>query len=81
MAKLWPVDSGQVITTFQAACNQLGLDALQPTRYSLRHGGASEDLYTKSRTIAEVMKRGQWRADSSLRRYAKEGRLLAELKK
>eukprot|EP00973_Karenia_brevis_P065592 9120330-Karenia_brevis.AAC.1 len=59
----------------------LDLSALNPCRYALRHGGASEDLLTKTRSVADVKRRGLWRSDSSLRRYAKEARLLSELKK
>ena len=33
------------------------------------------------RTVEEAKKRGRWKSDSSLRRYAKETRVLSELSK
>eukprot|EP00973_Karenia_brevis_P034263 4726174-Karenia_brevis.AAC.1 len=49
--------------------------------YSLRHGGASEDLLRGRRRLQEVMRRGRWQSESSLRRYSKEGLLAQELAK
>ena len=43
--------------------------------YQLRHGGASDDLLMARRTEDEVMRRGQWRTLSSVRRYAKPGKV------
>ena len=39
----------------------------------LRHGGASEDVLSARRTLAEVKTRGHWAQDSSVKRYAKPG--------
>ena len=47
----------------------------------MRHGGASHDLLTKSRSVEAVKRRGRWRSDSSLKRYGKETRILSELNK
>ena len=50
--------------------------------YQLRHGGASEDILSARRTLAEVKTRGHWSQDSSVKRYAKPGmvqQLLAAL--
>ena len=47
--------------------------------YSLRHGGASDDLLSKRRTLAEIKSRGRWTCDNSLKRYAKATRLQMEL--
>ena len=41
--------------------------------YQLRHGGASEDLLSRKRTLQEVKARGHWVTDASLRRYGKPG--------
>ena len=54
---------------------------LCPCLYALRHGGASEDLLSRQRSISDVKARGGWTSDSSLRRYPKASRLLSELTK
>ena len=66
---------------FAAACNLLGLHGLRPCRYGLRHGGASEDLVSQRREPLMVKRRGGWRTDASLKRYAKETRLQDEVRK
>ena len=66
---------------FIAAAVALGLGRLRPCLYGLRHGGASEDLLTKARTVLDVKTRGRWSSDSSLKRYGKQTRLLSELQK
>ena len=43
--------------------------------YRLRHGGASHDRATSSRTLDAIKKRGRWACDASLRRYEKAVRL------
>ena len=78
---LWPVRGHYAVSGFATACNQLGLQGLRPCRYGLRHGGASEDLVTKRREPLMVKRRGGWRTDTSLKRYAKETRLQDELQK
>jgi hypothetical protein len=78
---LWPVRGQSAVVGFTTACWRLGLQALRPCRYGLRHGGASEDLASKRRDGLGVKRRGGWRTDSSLKRYAKETRLQAELRK
>lgn len=57
----------------------LGLDHLNAFWYSLRHGEASDDLLSATRTISEVRSRGHCRTDASLQRYAKPTRSLREL--
>ena len=69
------------LTEFRTATNEVGLSIINPTRYSLRHGGASEDLLSGTRTVLEVKRRGGWSTDSSLKRYAKDTRLQAEVNK
>eukprot|EP00435_Cladocopium_sp_Y103_P020803 s2513_g5.t1 len=55
------------------AGEQIGLKGLQT--YQLRHGGASDDLNCKARDFQAVRERGRWRTDSSVRRYAKTGKI------
>ena len=57
----------------QRAGEQLGLPNLHA--YQLRHGGASDDLNQRRRDFNAVRERGRWRTDSSVRRYAKTGKI------
>lgn len=43
--------------------------------YQLRHGGASRDFVTKSRSLEEVRRRGRWRSWASVRRYENGSRV------
>lgn len=54
---------------------------MKPVLYSLRHGGASEDLLRRTRDLSSVFRRGRWRSWNSVRRYGKEAKLLTELGK
>jgi hypothetical protein len=76
--RLWSHSYASFQALFMQAATILQLGALGLSVYSLRHGGASFDLLTRRRTLAEVKRRGRWAADSSVRRYGKEGRLHAE---
>ena len=80
-APLWTISSRQLIEDLSDATEFLGLHALKPCRYSLRHGGASDDLLEGRRSKAEVRSRGGWRTEESLRRYGKSARALTELGK
>ena len=48
---------------------------MNPVPYHMRHSGASSDLVLALRGLQDVKRRGRWRADSSLLRYTKGGRL------
>lgn len=78
---LWPFSLGQLARKFQEAMLACGLSHLKPVLYSIRHGGASEDLLRGTRDLAAVFRRGRWRSWSSVRRYGKEAKLLSELAK
>ena len=78
---LWDFQPMSIARLFADACQALNLMHLQPHLYSLRHGGASEDLLTGVRTSEQVMRRGRWASQVSLRRYGKETRLLREAAK
>ena len=80
-ARLWSLTSAKIIEHLTAAAHRLGLHGLGVCRYSLRHGGASEDLLTGARDIAAIKKRGAWACDNSLRRYSKEARAQTEVAK
>ena len=79
--RLWTHAAGTLREVFQSACLELNLEVLKPCLDGLRHGGASEDLLSRQRSISDVKARGRWASDSSLRRYSKATRLLSELTK
>ena len=79
-APLWGT-SAEDNALFSTVAAALHLGQLQLCRYALRHGGASEDLLTFKRDLAAIKKRGRWKTDASLRRYAKEAKLARELQK
>ena len=64
---------------FRAAAERLNLGHMMPHSYQLRHSGPSHDMQQKLRSLLEIKIRGRWRADASLRRYQKEGRLAQQL--
>ena len=53
----------------------LGMTQFKVVLYQLRHGGASFDVAERQRTLPEVKKRGGWRSDASVARYAKPARI------
>ena len=78
---MWSFSADTDVELFKAAAAAMKLERLHPVRYAMRHGGASDDLLAKRRQLPEVMRRGRWRTDASLRRYAKETRILDEVNK
>jgi len=76
---LWDFTMDEFRQKFYQAVELLSLDNPRPHLYSLRHGGASRDLLTETRTMAEVKLRGRWQTDKSLRRYGKATRLQAAI--
>jgi len=60
-------------TNWSRACRALGLPGL--VLYQLRHGGASVDRLERRRSPQEILARGRWQSERSLRRYAKSGRV------
>ncbi|CAK0857394.1 unnamed protein product, partial [Prorocentrum cordatum] len=78
---LWDISPAELQRLFASLVQILGLDPLSPHLYSLRRGGASDDLVTGSRCQEEVKVRGQWATLASLKRYGKTTRLLLEMAK
>ena len=73
---LFGLDTSQLRDFMNEAQTTLQLQKLGTMHpYRLRHGGASCDLWEHHRNLAEIMKRGRWRAMQSVRRYEKGGRL------
>lgn len=51
----------------------VGLESIEYTAHSLRHGGATTD-YLNGVSLDEIMKRGRWRSRKSLDVYVRAGR-------
>ena len=64
---------------FKQALQAVGAGILGAVPHCLRHGGASHDAATRSRSLAQVQLRGGWAAMESLKRYEKHGVLGREL--
>ena len=60
---------------FRKAFMDLQLANLKLSLYAPRYAGASTDAAERARTLPEIMQRGGWRRDWSVRRYEKHGRL------
>ena len=58
-ASLWAFSLEDLGLQFSQACRALKLSSLKPHLYSLRHGGASDDLLTGRRSPVEVQRRGR----------------------
>jgi hypothetical protein len=78
---LWPFDVIDLNREFRCSVNTCNLSHLESTLYSLRRGGASEDVLRRRRSLEEVQRRGRWRSQTSVRRYTKEAKILSELRK
>ncbi|CAK0838468.1 unnamed protein product, partial [Prorocentrum cordatum] len=76
---LWAFAPHQLRRAFAGALGQLGISDQQTSLYSLRHGGASDDLLSGRRARKDVEGRGRWRTDQSLNRYAKRARMQQRL--
>ena len=75
-APLWMLSAEEDVHRFSVAAAAMRLERLRPSRYSLRHTGASEDLLAKSRSVLEVKQR-----DASLSRYGKTAHVQSEINK
>lgn len=74
MDPAFPCSFPDLAKSFAMALHALGLTMLQLTLYTLRQGGASTDAALKARSLRAIQERGQWRRDSSVRRYQRHGR-------
>ena len=72
---LWDFDYNEYSRAFKKVTEHLGIDNLTP--YQTRHSGPSIDRAKGYQTQLEVMKRGQWKSQSSVARYEKAARLAA----
>jgi hypothetical protein len=80
-AMLFPFSLREVEAKFKLASVALGLESLKLTPHTLRHGGPSHDIYFELRSLAEVQRRGCWKALASVKRYEKHACLQRQLNK
>ncbi len=70
---MFTTPADEMPSIWKRALSALGI---QPAvMYQLRHGGASNDFCKKTRRLDEIMARGRWRTQTSLRRYVKSGQV------
>ncbi len=62
---IWDFTPAALRKEFASAVELLSLSSLEPHLYSLRHGGASDDLLRRRRSVEEVLRRGRWRCQDS----------------
>ena len=72
--RIFSFTNDEVRLCFEKAVHLLGLPE-DSVLYQLRHSGASHDLIHHHREFANVMTRGRWVTETSVRRYAKQGRV------
>ena len=72
------VEYGKMIST----CAELaGMRNLGVHPHGLRHGGAAWDAFKHHRSLEAIKSRGKWQADSFVRRYQQDGRVVKEMEK
>jgi hypothetical protein len=71
---LFKVTQAGLGEALRAGAARMGLPTA-PLAYQLRHSGPSIDFADGSRSLAEIKRRGRWRAESSMRRYEKGSQL------
>ena len=74
---LWTFTYAEYLVEFKACARLINDEQLSP--YHARHSGASADRADGSRSLGEIMKRGFWRAKSSVARYEKSAKLAQAL--
>jgi len=79
MYLLWMFTMAELRVALFAAVATLSMGPHRPQLHCLRQGGASHDLLTGRRTLAEEKTRGRWQSDSSLKKYGKPTRLQAAI--
>ena len=70
--RVWSFSYPSLAASVQKVARSLGFDLVV---YQARHSGASSDMASKRRTLAEIKKRGGWKSDRSVVRYEKGARL------
>ena len=68
---MWTFSHSDLSRKCKEISDHLQVSTLHPCLFSLRHGGASHDRATGSRSLLEVQQRGRWKSLDSVRRYEK----------
>ena len=68
---LWSFGLLEFRQRLQEAAAAVGLGELGVVPYTARHTGASLDRLEDNLSLAEVQRRGRWKAEASVRRYEK----------
>lgn len=76
---LLPVSHAAFERAFAEALKATSLTSLRTTPHCCRHGAPSTDFALSLRSLAEIGRRGRWKAPASIRRYEKAGRLNRQL--
>ena len=76
---LWSFECPTLRNWYNEAIAGAQIAKLAHTLHSLRHGGASHDRASGSRSLLEVMARGHWRALASVTRYNEPARINQQL--
>ena len=71
--KIFDLTVGEYEQVFRDTASFLGLERLEVTPHSARHGGASYDCYYAVRSLEEIQQCGQWASQKSVARYRKAG--------
>ena len=71
----------QMWEKFEEACKLLGVnrDLGAQVPYVVRHSGAAADAWNGLRTLDAIQARGRWKSATSVRRYAKGGRIAHQM--
>ena len=77
--RIWSYPPGDLSVRLAEAAAELQLTHLGVTLYGLRHGGVSHDILHRLRTPLEAKIRMRVASDSTLKRYAKQTRVITEL--
>ena len=70
--RVFPISAATYAKWWRAALKHvLGSADLRGPPHSARHTGASKDLATGYRTFAQVQRRGRWKTQVAVQRYAR----------
>lgn len=76
--KLLAMTGQHFLGELSSAVNQLGLDVLRTSWFSLCHRETSHNLLSSARTILNIKSRGHLQSDASLRRCTEAAKILAQ---
>ena len=69
--KIFKISQRTYRQLWHAAATKMGISSLVGRPHNVRHTGPSRDVYIRYRYLRGVQRRGRWRFDASVLRYAK----------